>query len=648
MKKIYIVLIILLLLPIINSCGGGSDSSSNNGEVLTWDTTSHDGSLKVTTILEEGKIYYMVDKHDVTVIEKSRLGLEVDVAFLTEGLSFLHKETKSFVTEYENITGKSSHVRVECNETTLTFVDFDFYLQIVMRAYNDGYAFRYKVLADDGTSGEMVISNELTTFNLPDKATTYTMPYTGSSEYFSYEEFYQKRPADKINGYTISMPALYQLDDNVWSLITEADLYGHQYIGSFLKGSYDGELVTIPALKAAQENTVNYPFTSPWRIGIVGTLNDIIRSELVEAVYDDVETWRPDNYDSLSEEEKAIYDYDWVESDFTAWNWLLHPGAQKDYKLHMKYIDLAADMGWGWHILDGGWVPGIGDQNDFREMVDHAKAKGIKLMAWGHALNDFGTLPLMRTTLDRWKSMGIDGIKIDFFDGQGSNFIQERGESQYILDLYEVFYQETAKRQMIVNCHGSNKPTGERRIYPHVINREGIRGNEFKAVSSAQVATVPFIRGVIGPSDFTPTLIPTSKGTTTASQIGFIILFESGLNSMAGKVEDYNNSIAKNFIKNIPSSWDEVKLIEGMPLDYCVLARRKGNDWFIAGTTTIARDVSIDLSFISEGRNYTTEIIEDGSDYLTIEKRSIDVDQKTILNISMLNNGGFAIRVKAN
>lgn len=615
----------------------------------SWSVSSVDGSLKVNCYLVDGQVYFDVAKNGEAVVLPSKLGLLTDSAFFEEGVTFDSKEERRIDVSYDNISGKSSHVETSCNELTVTFLEFDFYLDVTFRAYDDGYAIRYGIRAVDGGKGKFTITDEITSFQMPLTATTYSMPYKGSSQYFSYEEYYEKRSAKNIDGLKISMPFLYQASDNVWSLITEADIYGHEYIGSFLEGKKNGLVETMPAWKAAEENEVSFPFTSPWRLGITGSLSDIVESELVEAVYDEIEPWKPDNYNSLTPEEQEIYNYDWVQPDVLTWSWLSYTGHrnQKDWALHKEYIDLASEMGWTWYLLDGGWEPSLADMADYYDLRDYAREKNVKLMAWGHSIQAFSTPSACDAKLKNWADMGIEGIKIDFFDGQGLAEPWEfRGEDQRTIGIYENIYQTAAKYKMVVNCHGGNKPTGERRQYPHVINREAIRGNEMRSMISNQLVTIPFLRGVVGPSDYTPTLMPVNKTTTIGMQLALHVLYESGLTAISGKVAEYKNAVCKEFLRDLPVAWDETKLLSGKPMEDCVIARRKGNEWWIAGSTALEKEFEIDLSFLGEG-TYLADIYRDGNSYVDLINDKEDVTASTKLIINASNNGGFAIRISA-
>lgn len=670
MKKTKLLNLLLasLVLPLAacsqtnnSSSEGGKNSSSGENHIQlasnNWTISSLDKSLKVNVYLIENYVYYEVLKNDTSVLDLSSLNMITDISSFEEGVDFYDEtEVSTLSFTYDNISGSYSEVSTACNEITLTFIDLnDMLLDITFRVYDDGYAFKYGIRANDDTAGKMTINVEESIFTLPDGAETHSMEYNGGSEWFSYEEYYNVHSSSKLDDYYMSMPFLYETKDNVWSLITESNIIGSDYIGSFLQGIGDRQVQTVPGYGAEMDFEVNYPYETPWRIGITGTLADITESSLVEDVYDDVEYWKPDNYESLSDEEKEIYNYDWVEPGIVAWNWLQYTGhrGQKDWDLHREYIDLAVEMGWKYIILDGGWVPStMSEISGFQEMMAYADQFDIKVIGWGHAMNDFGTYAQLTSTLDRWKNWGIDGIKIDFFDGQGANSIEATGEGEHQLTLqhYEKVYQECAKRQMVVNCHGSNKPTGERRVYPHVLNREGIRGNEMKTMNPRQLTSIPFLRGVVGPSDYTPTLHPLTDDTTIGLQLGLHVLYESGLPSMAGKTAEYYNSIAKGFLQALPCTWDDLKYIEGTPREDTVLARRKGTEWWVGGITVKKQTFEIDLSFLDEGTEYVADIYYDGEAEsneinLNLQNRKENVNSNSKLTISAPDGGGFAIRI---
>lgn len=662
-------LLLVSLATILVSCGTTTNSESlssseQSSEYVpqpndrTWEITSIDKSLKLNVYLKGGYVTYEVFKDDKEVVGESGLLIMTDSTGFEYGVEYYDEtEITTISTTYENISGSYSEVSTACNEIIISLIDVnDMLWDLTFRVYDDGYALRHGISSVDGSSGSLTFYGEETTWALPKNSRTYGMDFntTPAHPYFSYEEFYARRSANNIEGANISMPFLYKTNDDVWSLITESELMGSQFYGSFLTGIGDRVIQTIPAYGAEKEGTegitVNYPFEMPWRVCPTGSLADIVESSLVEDVYDDVEYWKPDNYNELTNEEKAIYNYDWVEPGIVAWNWLSYTGKrpQNDWDLHKEYIDLAYEMGWKYIILDGGWDNNISSMDSmagFMDMMRYANSKNVKVIAWGNGLTKTSPAAL-ETVLNQWQLWGIAGVKLDFFDGQAGTLPNEEcGESQATVVHYEKIYQECAKRKMVVNCHGGNKPTGERRIYPHVLNREGIRGNEMKSMQAEQLVTIPFIRGVVGPSDYTPVLKPFTQYTTMGMQLAQCVLYESGLPSMADKCDVYYNSIAKDFLKALPATWDDLKYLGGEPMDSCVIARRKGNEWWIAGIGTDAKEFALNLSFLDEGVTYNADIYTDGTSYDTIKNSKQQVNSNSTLAVSIAKNGGFAIRL---
>lgn len=661
MKKIHKLVSILIIgiISVVSSvlCGC-SDNVQTPNDRGVWTTVSPDGTIIATVVMNgDGELSYTVKKGETEVVKKSALGFslkEEDLRVLT----FEKVTTERIRGGYKNISGKHSKVSYDCNETTLTFKGWKYCLDVIMRAYDDGYAFRYGIRAVDGTSGTVTVLSENTEFALPENASLWTQPYRSISpdrDLFSYENPYVYRDVKNLAEEKLAMPVLYQVgQENLYSLITEAELIGSDFYGSFLAESKEnygtGVLQTIhtPAGCAVNDNVISYPFTSPWRVGITGAMNTVIESELIEKVYDDVQPWRPDNYDELSDDEKEIYDYDWVEPGVCAWSWLRNPEVyqQCDLELQKQYVDLAADMGWKYSILDGGWDVGF-DEAKFTDFVRYARDRGVKIIVWCDALRHFanGNASILEYNLDKWKSYGIAGIKIDFFDGQTVKNPTHQGEDIDNIKWYETIYQECAKREMVVNIHGSNKPTGERRKYPNIINREGIMGNEMSTIDSSITVNHMFTRGVLGSNDFTPVVNPLNKGMTIVHQMALAALFESGLPSMADFAEVYYDETINEYYKSIPALRDEIVFLDGEPDYYYCAAIKAGDDWFVACVNSIASStVNIDFSFLGSG-SFSADFYIDGEDGVIIKTQK-DISSLTSETIKVVRNGGFVYHIK--
>ena len=365
MKRILYILVCALLVAaaavVTMACGGDSDNKTpvevkNQGE---WTIASPDGTIVTALTFDaDNKIYYTVKKGDAEVVKKSELGFDIEEEDFNL-IAVSGVKNKRVRGSYDNISGKSSTVEYDCNETTVTFKAWKFYLDVTVRSYDDGYAFRYGIRALDGSSGTVTVNSEKTQFALPDNTNMWVEEYVSinpkKGNFFAYEVPYDRRSAKGLNSdQYLAMPMLYRVSGtDVYSMVTESGLIGSGFYGSYLKvpegmdGSSVLQTVHTPAGAMLDDNKIEYPFTSPWRVGITGDMKTVQESELVEKVYDDAEYWKPDDYDTLSDEEKKIYDYDWVENGIVAWSWLTYNGTrpQTDYSLHREYVDLAANMG---------------------------------------------------------------------------------------------------------------------------------------------------------------------------------------------------------------------------------------------------------------------------------------------------------------
>lgn len=636
----------------------------DNKDKPSWTLTSPDGKITLDVYFANGQIAYSVAKGDVTVVEKSNIGMATDKCEFVD-LTFVESQTDSKTISYTNVSGKTKQVTTSFKQNILTFVEGDYTLDVVFRTYNDGYAFRYNIRKADGTEGDFTVTDELTHFALPGNAKTYAMAVVtnvgvlGGGAYYSYEDKYQYRSYKNLANEQLSFPVLYSVksgNDEVYSLITEADIYGREYHGSALQldGTDGLKTIHMPACGSEASMNASYPFTSPWRVAVVGGPDTMVESTLVEDVYDEIEPWKPDDYDSLSEEEKQIYTYDWVKPGAAAWSYLNFDGdpakaaAQSNYELQRQYVDAIADLGWTWLVLDAGWDAGSFTEKVFVDFVQYANAKGVHIMVWADSYSSFYTRTQTSATLAKWAKWGIEGVKIDFFDGQGAPYMSDKWklESQQSLDdHYEMFYQEAAKYKMVVDCHGCNKPTGERRQYPHVINREAVRGYEFKNVDSKQTAYLPFTRSSIGPTDFTPAIIPYLSGTVTvAHNMGLAVTLESGMPTFSDMPDHFTSGEYLDFYRNLPVVWDETKLVTADLGDYVVIARRSGNKWYVGCTASYAGTIDVDLSFLGEG-NFTARIWQD-SEYNQVSQSSQSVTSASKPSLTVQKGGGFTMIIE--
>lgn len=644
----------------------GSGTNNNGGEQTdnpTWSISSPEGDIILDAYFVDNQLYYAVKKGSVTVIEKSKLGMSTNKNEFTD-MNFVEKSENQKTISYTNVSGKVKEVTTSFKELTLTFSEENFLLDVILRVYHDGFAFRYNIREAEGKQGKMTITDEASYFAFPQGTSTYGMEAVtfggivdSDGEYFAYEDKYQYRSYKNIANEKFAMPFLATIadtDESVNVLITESDIYGHDYHGSALFKDGDNGLKTVhmPACGTNASLEAEYPFTSPWRVAVVGGLDTITESTLVEDVYDEIEPWKPDNYESLSAEEKAIYTYDWVEPGVAAWSYLNYDNnkypPQHNWELQKTYVDAIADLGWTWLVLDAGWDHDF-VESEFTAFTKYCNDKNVHVMVWADSFASFYSRTQTKITLKQWQSWGIEGVKIDFFDGQGVPALSDKAklDSQWSLDEhYEMFYQEAAAAKMVVDCHGCNKPSGERRKYPNVINREGIRGNEFKSVDAKQTVILPLTRCTIGPSDFTPAIIPYWSNTvTTAHNMGIAITMESGMPTFSDVPEHYTSGEYLDFYRNLPVVWDETRLVKAKLGDYVVIARRSGNKWWVGGCSAYKDSITIDLSFLSSGE-YTATVYTDGDDYTKVNKSQQNVTEKTSLTLDVQKGGGFALTIE--
>ena len=644
-------------------------------EEKQWTLKSPDQDLNINVHFDYGKLSYSVFKNSKPIVEESKINFKTAYNDFTALKYVTETFTENIPLRYTNISGKVKNIDTKYSELKLTFEENEFYFDFTLRTFNDGYGFKYDLRAKDGSTGSITWFDEGTHFKLPDNTVTYSLKYVDNTDansneiFYSYEGNYDKVNYQSFGTETYVYPFLYKTEDNIFSLMNEADLIGSGYHGSMLqKDSSDGlKIIHAKACGTNPSYQLTYPFSSPWRVASVGTLSDCVGSSVFEDILGEVEYYKPDNYDSLSDEEKDIYNYEWVEPGAGVWNYLKWRAEyQSNYQWQKDFVDLAYDMGWKWLILDADWNATANNTdwkftvNGFKDFTAYAHSKGIKVMCWANIFSTFGSKSIMKITLDNWKYYGIDGVKIDFWDGMYNDDVSAKSkmESKETIELYEAFYQETAKRQMVVDCHGCNKPTSERRRYPHVINREGIMGEEFPNRSISNNILLPITRGAVGPSDFTPASKPLfSVNTTVGANLSLAVTLESGCPTFSGEIEEYLNPQTRElttigeFYKDIPVVWEETKVIyydlDNMSNLALVMARKSGNKWYIGGAVNAGREISFNLDFLDEG-NYECKTFYDGDTKDTLLKKTESVTNTSNVVVTCPNNGGFTMIIEQN
>ncbi len=551
----------------------------------------------------------------VPVLMNSPLGLVTDTVDFSSGGVKLAGENRRHVQETYRIGGAQTEpYSVRANEWTVDFAKNNAVMQLQIRAYDDGIAFRYVI---PGT-GRQVVLGEESGFRLPPDAIGWLADYVPH-----YEAVYEPHAIREIGEGPYMMPALFSAEDNrFWALITEASVFnsGGGFPASQLVGNQRQDGLLELAFPDEQQGraVANGPLRTPWRAVIVGDgPGAIVESNLVY---------------SLNPPPERDADISWIRPGRAVWSYW---SEDVDEKLEdqMRYVDFASRMGWEYVTVDSKW-----ERREIQSLIPYAAGKNVGVIIWVHS-RDLDTQDKLDRLLPEWKSWGVAGLKVDFFENDNADTMKS----------YERIARKAFEQGLILDFHGSTKPSGENRTWPNILALEAVRGAEWQIEGKPQVAaheaTLPFTRGVIGPMDYTPVTLSQAEGMTTfANQLALSVLFESHLQHFADNVNVYAHWIGRHFLKAVPAVWDELRFVEGYPGEYVTLARRNGETWFVGSVSTDAREAVIPLSFLGTGR-YTATIFQDGDEDWKIDASSRTVTREETLRIPLRENGGLAIHL---
>ncbi|AEE97714.1 glycoside hydrolase family 97 protein [Mahella australiensis] len=577
-----------------------------------WILNSPDEKIVVKIALDgHGQLYYNVLKDAKTVFYDSPLGISTDKANFSSELSFLSERRQTICESYTLMTGKRANCINHANELILRLKKKNHIMDFIMRAYNDGIAYRYFI----PHHGNISVYNESSSFKIPKDSIGWAHEFVPH-----YEGFYNYRTFDELCKMEAGMPILIKTTDDCWALIAEAGVYG-DYCGSHILGSGndDGLLKVVFAPDQKNEIRSVCPFYTPWRVAIIGTkLSAIVESALIE---------------NLSPECELI-DTSWIKPGRTAWSWWSGDPTD-DYGTATGYVDFAASMGWEYYLCDAGW-----NEDWIPQLVNYAKEKGIGIWLWCH-YKDLDTDDEIFDKLVRWASYGIKGMKVDFFES----------DSQERIRLYDKLAKACANLKLMLNYHGATKPAGERRRWPHIMTREGVLGAEYYRWSDGPTAehncTLPFTRNIIGAMDYTPVTFSNNREQTTwAHQLALSVIFESGIQHFADKPDGYYAiGEAAQFLKDCPTVWDDTILLDGYPGKYVSIARQRANKWFLASIcgNNMSRDIELKLDFLESGICYNANIYKDGDNAKSIIVEHNTVKASDRIKIQLNKNGGCCI-----
>lgn len=514
-------------------------------------------------------------------------------------------------------------------------------LTIEVRAYNDGVAFRY--VLPDGAG--YAVKGEATSFLFPNDPDCVVSEYTGPHE----ANWGDARVSQLKAGKLYDLPlACGSASGRTHFAIAQSNLVG--YAGSGLEPVAGGVHVRVTPLPNDPEVAVRSSngLSSAWRVVMMGDrAGDLISSELIG---------------NLAPPPQG--DFSWVKPGKTAWDWWSGPtsAVKPDMTFYKRFIDFAAESGFPYFLMDAGWAygttpccnpdPGTDITRpdpaiDMPALVKYAADRHVGLLLWAHWRH---VEPRIDEVLDTYQRWGIKGVKVDFMER----------DDQEMVNFYARMAEATAKRHLLLDMHGAYPPAGLERTFPNFITQEGVLGAEYNKFSNRVTpghnVRLAYTRMLLGPMDYTPggfrngtpqtfavhDTMPMTQ-TTRGQALGMYVVYDSPLQMVSDDPDAYANAPGFDFLKAVPTAWDETRFVGGTPQTYVAVARRKGNVWYVgAMNTEEGRTADIALSFLGAG-TYTARQWADGADPNSVVETTTTVKAGDHLTLKMSGSGGGAI-----
>ena len=645
MVKFFIVMAMLL---------GSSVASAENKQI-----TSPDGKLVVTVADMDGRPSYSVSYDNVLFLKPSPLGMIANIGDFSSGMSLEKNVSTNKIDEtYELASIKKSKVHYVANEAVFSFTQQGKTIyDVIFRISNNDVAFKYKMYPQ-GETLSCVVKQEVTGFVFPDGTTTFLCPQSKPMGGFartspSYETSYTADDVAGKNGWGegYTFPCLFRNGDNGWVLVSETGVNGG-YCASRLLG-HKGGVYTIGFPQEGEANgngTVSpgiaLPGETPWRTITVGkTLAPIVETtvpfDVVKPLY----------------QAKGEYTY-----GRGSWSWIIGMDGSTNYKEQLRYIDFSAAMGYQSVLVDALWDKQIG-RDKIEELAKYGKNKGVALYLWYNSngyWNDAPQTPrgIMDNAIARRKEMkwmqsiGIRGIKVDFFGG----------DKQMTMQLYEDILSDANEYGLLVIFHGCTLPRGWERMYPNFASSEAVLASENLHFSQGSCdheafnATLhPFIRNTVGSMDFGGSALNkyynadnaprgSRRVTSDVYALATAVLFQSPVQHFALAPNNLTDSPswAIDFMKEVPTTWDEVRFIDGYPGKYIILARRHGDKWYIAGVNAQKETLKLKVNLPMFSNGEKVRLFSDDK-VLQGGVKQIGIGKKQELQLSIPCNGGILI-----
>ena len=604
-------------------------------------------------IKTNGKLTYSIKFGRTIVLLESPLGFEFVNEPPIEKLLKIVDSTRTTINEkWSPVASKHKDIFNICNEIHLQLKESIYpqrRLDILFRVYNDGVAFRYFLPIQNGMTSRD-ITRELTGFRFAKNHEAWMANYGYKSSQET--EFWPRKIAELTEQSVIGIPLLVKIDEQCYAAITEANIddWAGFYIGGNLNEKEDGILLNakLSPLPGQNETGTKVKLSgdhfSPWRVIMIGNEpGRLVESEIVMNL----------------NEPCVLGDVSWIIPGKCAWDNWWSGEIKMDTETLKKYIQFASTMGFPYMLIDWQWygqfnsptadITKINPAVDMPEVLRFAKEKNVKCWLW---LYNTDAERQYKEAFPLYEQWGIAGIKIDFMDR----------DDQEMVNWYRKIIKEAAKYHLMVNFHGAYKPDGFQRTYPNMMVREGVMGNEYSKwstrITPEHNVTLPFTRMLAGPIDYTPGGFlnrtpttfrigtPANVMTTRCQQLAMFVVYDGPITTVCDHPDNYKDQAGLDFLKVVPTLWDDTKVLKGKPGEYIITARKAGNQWFIgAMTNSMAREIEISLDFLGTGK-FDARIFADAPDAnvnaekLTDTKASFTSANK--LKIKMAPGGGFA------
>lgn len=644
MKKLLVLLLCMQLFNLLHA--------------ETVEVSSPNNQVKIT-IKDGEQLSYSVYFQGKQIILDSHLGfLFTNEPLLGQQVFFTRKEATTIKETWKPLYGKHSEVLNNANELRISLSEQKYpkrSMDLIVRAYNDGVAFRYFLPNQHGFQNRE-ITKELTEFRFPQNHQAWMANY-GSYHTSQETEFWPGKMGDLTENSIIGLPFTLKIDEHCYASITEANItdWAGFYIGGDAPGekNYYGLHVKLAPLPGQNESGVKVKISgdhySPWRVIMLGTApGRLVESEII----------------SNLNEPSVLGDASWIKPGLCAWDHWWSAEVKMDTETLKKYIQFASDMGFPYQLIDWQWygkfnapdadITKINPAVDMPEVLRFAKEKNVKCWVWLYNTDAERQYKEAFALYEKW---GIAGVKIDFMDR----------DDQEMVNWYHKIIKAAAEHHLMVNFHGAYKPDGISRTYPNYIVREGVMGNEYSKwstrVTPEHNTTLPYTRMLAGPMDYTPggfvnrtpdkfkVGIPANVMNTRCHQLAMFVVYDGPITTVCDHPDNYYNQPGIDFLKVVPTTWDDTHVLAGEIGQFIVTARKSGNNWFIgAMNNSEARELEIKLDFLGQGNYNVTQYADAPDANVNAEKLTetkITADKTMVLKIKMAPGGGYAAVLKA-